>query len=1128
MEERRGGSAHWLFQGNPKRYDLKERLIPEQVEQWLVSRYATRIIAGDTVWFWRSGERALYGWGEVLEEPHAMPGLSGIRAPIRYAARFDPPIPLDELLKEPRLGALMVVRAPQGTNFAITAGEAMALIELAARKEFIVPPPPFEGGGPAPFVMIGRETGQWLAPYLQMGMLVPPLMQTIDLLAAIHDRGIYELESAPPFARWLVTALTGTQPPEYGAISHASLFEQLKIMGHDPWSSDAYRDAEVKPELTGEYFSFGQLLSPALAESLDRALQIDARLTPPPQEGVTPPDIQTPALIAALLFSDWPAIKALLPDLGKGKRLAELREGFLSRIGELFGEEAPARWRPYTRFGAAELVLLGYDADLAKGKDALGIEPDVQAFASVIASQRLTPPLSIGLFGDWGSGKSFFMRKLKEQVETLAKAARIPDPDNPERSIANPASDFLPNIVQIEFNAWHYVESNLWASLVTHLFENLRIDTEEPDAKLRERRDKLLSEMDVAAKLRTIAEDERKAALKQLGEKQAQLRQLQFQRSQQRIEHSFTALLAALKEQACEDLLSKEAQAAIAKAREGNVEEVNRAYDELRRATRDAQALFSRAGRLWRGLKQLGRANLIWLGGLLAAVLIAGVTLPRLLELFGQEWEAALGALAALLSGGGAWLHRGVQKANVALEVIESAQGKLSAALAQSVPPPSPAEETLTQDLRHLENQLKIAEAQLQQAATRAEAAEAGLVEIERSASLAHFIEQRAASGDYREQLGILALIRRDFEQLSKRMTTTRKSPLPLDDPSRIDRIVLYIDDLDRCPAERVFEVLQAIHLLLAFDMFVVVVGVDERWLTRALALARAGMLRGHDRSASETDKALRDLNIHPGDTARPADFLEKIFQVAFWLQPLESHGFSRMLDEMLRLDKMRLARSTESGGKRAAAAKPEQGTERREAAGETATAGEALAMGNEPEESGDITSARPEAVAISETEAKMMRQLAPILGRSPRTAKRFVNLYRVLKAREYVASTLNPLLEAESLGGMLLLALVTGHPRGTKELLDTIEEAPAEQQVTAFMTWAAQPAPALQGGEGLGKLWNTLPAAIGEVISTTTAEHLSQLSMGHLQRWLPTVRRFSFRAEIARDSSYVDAFSEE
>ena len=33
--------------------------------------------------------------------------------------------------------------------------------------------------------------------------------------------------------------------------------------------------------------------------------------------------------------------------------------------------------------------------------------------------------------------------------------------------------DFCKNIVQIPFNAWHYMDANLWASLVTHIFDKL-------------------------------------------------------------------------------------------------------------------------------------------------------------------------------------------------------------------------------------------------------------------------------------------------------------------------------------------------------------------------------------------------------------------------------------------------------------------------------------------------------------------------------------------------------------------------------------------------------------------------------------------------------------------------------
>ena len=60
----------------------------------------------------------------------------------------------------------------------------------------------------------------------------------------------------------------------------------------------------------------------------------------------------------------------------------------------------------------------------------------------------------------------------------------------------------------------------------------------------------------------------------------------------------------------------------------------------------------------------------------------------------------------------------------------------------------------------------------------------------------------------------------------------------------KIDRIVLYIDDLDRCPPKRVVEVLEAVHLILALELFVVIIAVDPRWLLQSLRLHYADLLQ--------------------------------------------------------------------------------------------------------------------------------------------------------------------------------------------------------------------------------------------------------------------------------------------
>ncbi len=75
--------------------------------------------------------------------------------------------------------------------------------------------------------------------------------------------------------------------------------------------------------------------------------------------------------------------------------------------------------------------------------DPLFIRSDVEAFAALLASPQLQPPLSIGVFGPWGSGKTTFLERLQAAVDQRTK-----------------------NVVHVKFNAWHFTEGALVSSLV--------------------------------------------------------------------------------------------------------------------------------------------------------------------------------------------------------------------------------------------------------------------------------------------------------------------------------------------------------------------------------------------------------------------------------------------------------------------------------------------------------------------------------------------------------------------------------------------------------------------------------------------------------------------------------------
>lgn len=125
---------------------------------------------------------------------------------------------------------------------------------------------------------------------------------------------------------------------------------------------------------------------------------------------------------------------------------------------------------------------------------------------------------------------------------------------------------------------------------------------------------------------------------------------------------------------------------------------------------------------------------------------------------------------------------------------------------------------------------------------------------------------------------------------------------------------MLYIDDLDRCEPRRVVEVLQAVHLLLAMPLFVVVVAVDPRWLLRALKVhypemlldpnptSRAGALLTADEP--EAERLHEEQPPVAASLASPRDYLEKIFQIPYTvpaMSPAASMDYVRDLLERTR-----------------------------------------------------------------------------------------------------------------------------------------------------------------------------------------------------------------------------------
>lgn len=78
---------------------------------------------------------------------------------------------------------------------------------------------------------------------------------------------------------------------------------------------------------------------------------------------------------------------------------------------------------------------------------------------------------------------------------------------------------------------------------------------------------------------------------------------------------------------------------------------------------------------------------------------------------------------------------------------------------------------------------------------------------------------------DYRDQMGFQHQVLTDLRLMYDRLIKWKKNP----------KIVVFIDDLDRCSEDKIMEILQAINLILGENRFYVILGIDTEMLHRAI-----------------------------------------------------------------------------------------------------------------------------------------------------------------------------------------------------------------------------------------------------------------------------------------------------
>jgi hypothetical protein len=626
-------------------------------------------------------------------------------------------------------------------------------------------------------------------------------------------------------------------------------------------------------------------------------------------------------------------------------------------------------------------------------RDHIGIATEADAFARLIVSCDLTPPLAIALFGDWGSGKSFLMRAVQDRIAALTNRVA----DRPQSD-----TDVWKRIRQIEFNAWEYVQGNLWASLLENIFGQLgsmqlrlvdswrapvqqqleaaqqgMADSEQRVAAARMHVESREMEVQQAEQAATAAREQSKAVAADEQRRQAE------EQARKALKRFWGQLPRAVAGQSGADL----------------VDAIQQARTELERG----RALSA----YWKDWRHVALVSL-------AALVVPVVAVLLVLAQQLSPKVAAIGGLLSLVpvitatfraaTRWGAATNKELQSAQAAVQ--ERLEAPVTAAQ-QALNAARDAAGNAHESLAQAEDELRLSQQQTADLDSQLKSLTPGRI-------LVNFADQR--STEYGRRLGLLGHVRKDLADLegsildnNHRLLAGEMTPEGEAANDVPNRIVLYIDDLDRCPPTKVVDVLEAVHLLLAFELFVVVVAVDSRWLTSAL-VDRLIALQPH---SAESDQPTTD------------DYLEKIFQVPFWVQPLASDDRKALVHGLL------------SGSVRAPreASGPDEGDE------------VGLRVGPVEEELAEQmlltfgSETRPDTspLLLEPADLALFESLAPLLGDTPRRVKRFVNTCQLLYAMA-PPLTSGGGVDSERARVALLTAICDSSATIARRLLDGIE----------------------------------------------------------------------------------------
>jgi len=581
--------------------------------------------------------------------------------------------------------------------------------------------------------------------------------------------------------------------------------------------------------------------------------------------------------------------------------------------------------------------------DKAQGEDQLGIKDEVEALAETLLLRDVEPPVSVGVMGGWGSGKSFAMYLIHQYVQsTRAKKVDKGWADGIENDPKIPA--FVGHVYQINFNAWTYAKSNLWASLMDTIFsclnrqmqlerllahrkfspgaepptkahikdsmlaggdefkkiysDNIQIDQDKDLEKWRKNLAHWSQHLLKGTLLWNVMRGQQVETLEKLKDTEEQLNQLKARREQFEKERPLNeittksltdetarkAYFQSIKSFMLAFLSDQLSATAKAELKQQDVKE-----EDVQKFLAVAKGLSGGVNTLVNAFRH-SKIYLIWTIIFLAlffavpflwdqyALEFVQLRIARLLSLF----FTLLPTITVILP----WIKKSLDASLEARKILEGAyatqQAKHAEKIANATDKPTPQKiSELQTDISN--GSLAAYDALIGLLEAQAEEQRQKIGPSAKYSNLMEFVQSRLDAATYENQLGLMHQVRQDIDELTYSLVDGAS---PEFFPRGKPRVILYIDDLDRCPPSRVVEVLEAVQLLLNTKLFIVILGLDTRYVTRAL------------------EKEYKEILQHEGDPSG-LDYIEKIIQIPYRVRSIEADNLRKYIEKQMDIEKV-------------------------------------------------------------------------------------------------------------------------------------------------------------------------------------------------------------------------------